>query len=233
MSLLKSLQNDLTCTTVPWFPRGDARFRFLINEIVVGEESDVDDNGEHTSHFELYLAAMDQCGACTEMIRRFCSEVYGGSDLISAHIVASTPHEVRQFVNFTFEVIEKEEPYLKAAVLTFGREDLIPDMFNEIVKNHVSKSPDLFSTFSYYLERHIEVDGGQHRNLAIEMVTRLCSDDECKWKAVEELTVKALEMRIALWDGVLREILHRRRLNATREDQACIHRDSDHSDGPI
>ncbi len=50
MSLLKSLQNKLTCTSVPWFPRGDADSRFLINEIVVGEESDIDSHGIRKSH---------------------------------------------------------------------------------------------------------------------------------------------------------------------------------------
>jgi hypothetical protein len=37
MSLLKSLQSNLTCTTVPWFPVGSAETRYLINEIVAGE----------------------------------------------------------------------------------------------------------------------------------------------------------------------------------------------------
>ena len=45
MSLLKTLQGNLTCTSVPWFPKGMADTRYLINEIVVGEESDVDLNG--------------------------------------------------------------------------------------------------------------------------------------------------------------------------------------------
>jgi hypothetical protein len=61
MSLLKSLQNRLTCTTIPWMPAGNAATRFLINEIVTGEESDLAPNGARTSHFELYLQAMFAC----------------------------------------------------------------------------------------------------------------------------------------------------------------------------
>jgi hypothetical protein len=38
MSLLKSLQIGLTCVTLPWIPVGSANTRFLINEIVTGEE---------------------------------------------------------------------------------------------------------------------------------------------------------------------------------------------------
>ena len=60
MSLLKSLQQKLTCVTTPWMPVGSANTRYLINEIVAGEESDVDEHGDRTSHFELYLAAMRQ-----------------------------------------------------------------------------------------------------------------------------------------------------------------------------
>ena len=33
MSLLKTLQGNLTCTSVPWFPKGTADTRYLINEI--------------------------------------------------------------------------------------------------------------------------------------------------------------------------------------------------------
>src|SRR3978361_640219 len=71
MSLLKGLQNNLTCTSVPWFPKGDADTRYLINEIVVGEESDVDGFGNRKSHFELYLEAMQQCGADITSIEKF------------------------------------------------------------------------------------------------------------------------------------------------------------------
>src|SRR5882757_4881259 len=75
MSLLKAMQNNLTCTSVPWFPQGSADTRYLINEIVVGEESDVDNFGKRKSHFELYLDAMHQSGADTSQIEKFISEL--------------------------------------------------------------------------------------------------------------------------------------------------------------
>ena len=55
MSLLKSLQQKLTCTTLPWMPVGDANTRYLINEIVTGEESDVDEHGETHQSFRTIL----------------------------------------------------------------------------------------------------------------------------------------------------------------------------------
>ena len=51
MSLLKSLQRNLTCVDVPWVPRGPAASRRLINDIVMVEESD-QLGGGYTSHFE-------------------------------------------------------------------------------------------------------------------------------------------------------------------------------------
>ena len=59
MSLGKALQRHLTCVELPWVPRGEALSRRLINEIVLEEESDEDGRGGNSSHFELYLEAIN------------------------------------------------------------------------------------------------------------------------------------------------------------------------------
>src|SRR5882672_2668614 len=91
MSLLKALQNNLTCTSVPWFPKGSADTRHLINEIVVGEESDVDSFGNRKSHFEIYLDAMQQCGADTSQIEKFIAVLKKTGNFNAAFTVSETP----------------------------------------------------------------------------------------------------------------------------------------------
>lgn len=202
MSLLKSLQNQLTCTTTPWMPVGDAETRFLINEIVLGEESDIDYKGERNSHFETYLEAMQQIGADTETISKFLESIQSGKNIIDALESHKIEKSITDFVKFTFEVIETKKPHVIAAVFTFGREEVIPDMFLSIVNDVHQKFPESVSIFKYYLERHIEVDGEHHGQLSKKMLMNLCGDDEEKWNEVLTYSRKALAMRVHLWDGI-------------------------------
>ena len=213
MSLLKSLQKNLTCTDIPWYPKGSAETRYLINEIVVGEESDVDLHGNRISHFELYLQAMDQSGADVTEILSIVNTIKNSKNQFF-EFDKTTSIGVQNFVNQTFEVIQTDKDYIQAAVFTFGREDLIPNMFYSIVQEINIKSEDQISIFKYYLDRHIEVDGDHHSHLAIKMTEELCGEDETKWEEATRYVIKSLEKRKELWDAVLDEI------KAKRED--CI-----------
>ena len=197
MSLLKALQSNLTCTSSPWKPVGDSAVRRLINSIVLEEESDVDADGAPSSHYEMYLDAMEQCGANTAPVEKFVSQV-------TTNHIPSVNSGVDDFLNTTFSVIDSNEPHKIASAFTFGREDLIPDMFTAIV-NEYNKENKL-DKFVYYLERHIELDGGDHGPLALELICSLCGDDEQKWKEVEETAILCLKARKKLWDLILENI---------------------------
>ena len=203
MSLLKSLQIGLTSVQLPWVPVGSANTRYLINEIVLGEESDVDEYDNRISHFELYLKAMRQMGASTSLIDALMSEIAKGKNINNAIAEAILPEKVKAFLQYTFEIAQNAPLHVKAAVFTFGREDLIPDMFTEILHKIYADHPDKVSTFKYYIERHIEVDGGHHSQLALEMVAELCGNDDTKWQEASQASLKALEIRAQLWDAIL------------------------------
>ena len=206
MSLLKSLQRNLTCVTIPWMPKGDAETRYLIIEIVCGEESDVDESGNHLSHFELYLQAMDQAGADPYQILALISELTDGRDVFAILEEMDVSDSVKEFVKHTFQVLLHEPVHVQAAIFTFGREDLIPGMFHTLVNDLHAQQPEAWSTFKYYLDRHIEVDGDHHSELAIRMVSKLCGSDPKKWEEARIASYEALEKRAMLWQGVLNEI---------------------------
>jgi hypothetical protein len=202
MSLLKSLQIGLTCVSLPWIPVGSANTRFLINEIVCGEESDVDEQGNRTSHFELYLSAMRQMGADTSKMDQILALLQSGRPINDCIEAVDLPIQVKHFLQYTFDIAMNAPLHVKAAVFTFGREDLIPDMFTEILHKIYGDHPDKVSIFKYYIERHIEVDGGHHSELAIQMVSELCGDNTTKWEEATKAAVDSLKIRSLLWDAV-------------------------------
>lgn len=206
MSLLKKLQRELTCVDVPWRPVGNPETRYLINEIVVGEESDVDPDGNRLSHFELYLQAMKRAGASTSVIESFIAKLIQGHSVRDALTRADLPVGSLEFVKFTFDLLDKGKLHEIAAVFTFGREDLIPDMFIALVRQLHDQSPERLALFTYYLERHIEVDGDHHSHLAKAMTAELCGQNPMYWQEATQAVEAALQARIALWDSVYQQI---------------------------
>ena len=207
MSLLKALQNKLTCTTTPWLPIGNPEVRYLINEIVVAEETDLTIDGSRQSHFEMYLDAMQQSGASTREITAFLENVKATQNIFVSIKQSNLHPNVKAFLDFTFRVIEEGKAHEIAAAFTFGREDLIPSMFTEILKNFQINFPETnLSKLIYYFERHIELDADEHGPMAMQMISELCGTNETKWKEVEEVSKQALEKRIGLWDAIKEQI---------------------------
>ena len=210
MSLLKALQSKLTCTTTPWFATENTETRYLINEIVLAEESDLTLDGKRQSHFEMYLDAMKDCGADTNGIHSFLSQVSSLQNIFVAIKQCNLHPNIKAFLDFTFRVIEEGKTHEIAAAFTFGREDLIPSMFTEILKNFQANFPETdLSKLIYYFERHIELDADEHGPMAMQMITELCGNDSKKWNEVTEISIQALEKRIGLWNAIEEMILEK------------------------
>ena len=208
MSLLKALQHCLTSVSVPWVPSPYPDSCRLINEIVLGEESDAYED-RHLSHFEIYLEAMREAGADTRPIKRLIAQLKQGVTLVEALSSSDIPEEVQVFIGSTFDTIRVDKAHIMAAAFTFGREDLIPTMFREIVHDLRCGFEGL-AVFEYYLERHIEVDGDSHGPMALTMLEDLCGDDDNRWEEATNAAKNALEARLRMWDAIVHRIVHSR-----------------------
>lgn len=206
MSLLKSLQRNLTCVQVPWIPTGPTVSRRLINDITLVEESDELD-GDFISHFELYLDGMRQAGADRTRVDAFIDLLRAGRPVFPALREAGVPAPAAEFVSVTWDFISDAPVHRQAAAFAFGREDLIPDMFDQVAA--LNAGSGVLSTFVDYLRRHIQVDSEEHTPMAMQMLVDLCGDDDAKWAECEETINLALAARLKLWDGILGHIRER------------------------
>src|SRR5438132_10660234 len=195
MSLLKSLQQRLCCVEVPWLPAADPQSARFVNEIVLAEESDDDGKGGFASHFELYYRAMSRCGANTAAIDGFLAELGRGSSVPTALEAAGAPVCVRRFVLHTFDAIERGDICAMASAFTFGREDLLPAVFQRIVDELNVETEGGLEDFRYYLNRHIGLDGEEHGPLANRLILSLCGSDEARWQVAEQSAVDSLQAR--------------------------------------
>lgn len=205
MSLLKSLQSRLCCNSVPWTPPAHRLGCRLVNEIVLAEESDVNAEGNYASHFDLYFDAMRYCGANVDPISQFLTLISSGRSVSEALSDIEVSPSVRAFVKHSFQLIESNQLVSLASAFTFGREDLLPDVFRQMVYQ-LNESNSQLDPLVYYLKRHIELDEDEHGPLANRLIESLCGDSPQDWRLAQDAAVQALEARIMLWDGIAEQI---------------------------
>src|ERR1700687_4340020 len=174
MSLLKRLQQDLTCTKVPWFPAGNARAARLINDIVIGEETDVDPDGSYVSHLDLYLRAMEDVGASTHQFDTFRSLARAGTSVEAAMVRTSVPPHVQAFVAHTMALAQSGSTEEVLAAFFYGREDIIPEMFSRLQKTLAGARRDNASLRHFIF--YIELDGDSHGPMGRELLEGLVAD---------------------------------------------------------
>ncbi|WP_298780167.1 DUF3050 domain-containing protein [uncultured Polaribacter sp.] len=202
MSLLKALQINLTTVSTPWIPKKNTNLVRFINEITLAEESDVNKDGVLKSHYEMYLDAMQEMHADCSKIENFIQDISKGKDIIESLEKLSIDKAIKDFVTYTFNIIDANENHKIAAAFTFGREDIIPDMFLKIVDETTVNSNVSFDNFIYYLNRHIELDGDEHGPLSLQMIEELCGNDDKKWQEVLDVAKTSLQVRINLWTAI-------------------------------
>jgi hypothetical protein len=202
-SLLKALQRCMTCVEVPWLPTADPEARRLLNEIVLDEESDQAPGGGYLSHFELYLQAMQACGAHLTPIQTFVDHLRAGQSVAAALALSPLPHGVAPFVRTTLTIAQSTEPHRIAAAFAYGREEIIPAMFHQLVQRLTTLAPQSWNLFRYYLERHMQTDAERHGPQARRLVHKLCGHDARRWAEAASVAQMALEAREQLWDAIV------------------------------
>lgn len=201
MTLTKRLQQDLTCTQLPWLPPADPHAARLINEIVLGEESDEHPAKGYCSHFELYLDAMAEVGADTSAIRRFIELQCQGVAADAALQTIDVPPGVARFVDSTLQIALNAPTHCVAAAFLHGRESVIAPMFERLLHSNACIARQA-PIFCHYLTRHIQLDAQDHGPGAVQLLQRLVGTDPARQAEANESALVAVRSRIGFWDDV-------------------------------
>lgn len=199
MTLLKRLQREFTTCEVLWRPPARPVLARFVNEVVLGEESDLCGEAPQ-SHLELYLQAMDEAGADASAFRTFLAAITAGAEPISALRECGASAHVQAFTGATLTNALEGSGLAVLASFLYGREDVIPEMFARLLATWEGRACAL----KLYLERHIELDGDSHGPLARQALESLLDSSGPEGIAEAVAAAEAaIEDRIALWDGCL------------------------------
>ena len=226
MLLLKTLQQHLAPSGVPWVPPTHPEIAGLVNSLVAEEECDLlpENLGGplHLSHFAIYRRAMVEIDANTAVIDAVLQQASRG-DLAGAMRHRGIPAPSARFLRTTQELISSGEVHALAAAFAYGRELLVPDLFRGLLDRlTVLELP--CPTLRWYLERHIVLDGDSHGPLAETMVLTLAGNDPAAHQTVQTVRRQVLADRSAFWDAIelqLRESFQINRSDGQHSQMLC------------
>jgi Protein of unknown function (DUF3050) len=147
---------------------------------------------------------MEDAGADTKPITRFLDLLAEGAPIPAAPVSAAAPSPAAEFVTTMWSFISAAPVHCQAAAFAYGREDLIPEMFDQAIRIH--DQAHRLATFRDCLARHIEVDGAQHTPMAMRMLADRCGDDTAKWDECAATIIRAFQAWVSRWDGIVAAI---------------------------
>lgn len=202
MCLTKQLQNHLAPSGSPWVPVYSATARRWINEIVLGEESDISyDQKGHLSHFESYLRSMNQIGMDTVWLQEWphlVKSIGWGNAMQHPRV----PAPAKYFMTETKKFVDSDKPWIICSALALGREDLLPEQFQSVL-NQLEAAEIPSDIFKWYLARHVEIDGNEHGPAARRLLEELCNDDPIRKKEATDAALQAIKAREKFWDLII------------------------------
>jgi hypothetical protein len=203
MCLVKELQHILAPSGSTWMPKYSGAARRWVNEIILGEESDITIDGNHASHYESYIAAMEEIGIDTAWLHEWPSYVkqWGwGTAVFHPNVPAPAKH----FMLTTKKFVKTGKPWVICAALALGREDLLPEQFQSVL-TQLESAQIPCDKFKWYLARHVEVDGNEHGPAARRLLEELCENDPMKQAEATEAALEAIQAREKYWDLIMRD----------------------------
>jgi hypothetical protein len=208
VSLLKRLQQDMTCIKVPCFPADNARAAGLINDIVLRVARVIGPDGSNLAHLALYLRAMRDIGAITRPFEKFRSLVLVGISVEVALSQIGAPSHVKAFVAHTMALANSGSTDEVLAAFFYGREDIIPEMFRRLLDTlyGAKHNNDRLRHFIYYIDRHIELDSGSHGPMGRQLLEELVASSPHRAERALQAACSSIKARIGLWDGTLRKL---------------------------